>query len=304
MSSARSAEVQRELRARAYRRREELRAALTWFVAEGLALRLARHVTIRDQLLLSGDLMLHACLGGEAPFEWQIELLAVGPVTPAELARRLREVCDVPVDDGLDLELPAGGLSEPTSISGGRYAVVTLVGHLGAMKLPLQVAVRLDESLREKPCDFLFVSSLGNSLSARVLACPPTALAALRLRDAFDIGAAPGGVKVLWDLFRLIESGKVDPNLAPDAVAAAFRCHSRSTPVSLPLLLNDAFAADACRQQVWAAFVQRARLTAPDFSEVVTRIQREILPWLVQEPQGRGGRSAVVSDDPFGWLAL
>lgn len=72
MTSARIADVQHQLRARAYDRREEFGAALAWFVAEGLALRLARHTTIRDQLLLSGDLMLHACLGGEAPFEWQV----------------------------------------------------------------------------------------------------------------------------------------------------------------------------------------------------------------------------------------
>lgn len=66
MNSARIAEVQCQLRVRAYDRREELGAVLTWFLAEGVALRLAQHTNVRDQLLLSGDLMLHAQLAGEA----------------------------------------------------------------------------------------------------------------------------------------------------------------------------------------------------------------------------------------------
>ena len=112
MTSARVEQVQDQLRRRAYERREEFSAVLSWFAAEGMALRLARHTTICYQLLLSGDLMLHACLQREAPFEWQAELLAVGPAVTAELENCFRGLCGVEVDDGLALELPVGGVGE------------------------------------------------------------------------------------------------------------------------------------------------------------------------------------------------
>lgn len=288
MSPERIKEVQLHLRRRAYDRREEFGAVLAWFVAEGLALRLAVHNDVRSQLLLSGDLMLHACLGGEAPFEWQAELLAVGPVEHTKLAQRLREACDVEVDDGLDIELPAGGVSGRVLSTGGPCAMANLIGHLGGIKVPLSVVVRLDERISLKPKDYRLKSVLGGPLSERVLAVSPTSLLGLRLRAAVALGAAPAGVKVLWDLYRLVESGEVESNSVPVAVADAFLARGLTVPKSIPLVLNDEFSADADRQQVWAAFVKRARIAVPAQGDVVHRVQREVLPWLVQ---GRDGAS-------------
>ncbi len=287
MTLGRITEIQRLLRARAYDRREEFGAVLTWFMAEGLALRLGKHAEVRGQLLLTGDLMLHALLGSSAPFEWEVELLAIGAVTAAELARRLREVCDVEVDDGLDLELPHGGVSEPALTADGRCATASLVGRLGSITLPLQVVVRLDAQFHEVPSDYFFGSVLGNSLCARVLACPPNTAVALLLRAGVEKGVAPSGLRELWHLYRLIESGKVDPCLASAAVVATFQDRGAPIPRSVPLLLSEEFAADASRQQVWEAFLRRARVSAPILQEVVMRVQHMVWPWLLQAAAGR-----------------
>lgn len=282
MISDRVKEVQGQLRGRAYSRREEFSAVLCWYLAEGLALRLAQHTKIRDQLLLSGDLMLHSLLGGEAPFEWQAELLATEPVMAVGLAERLRSVCGVEVDDGLEFELLPCGVADPVEMDGGRCFVVKLIGRLGSIALPLPVVVRVDEQFRQETCNFYFESVLGIAVTGRVLTCPPTVLVALRLRAAVGLGAAPTGMKVLWDLHRLIASGQVNASLVPAAVADAFRDRVVPVPKSVPLLLSEEFAADASRQQVWAAFLKRARVDAPALSEVVRPVQREAWPWLVQ----------------------
>lgn len=286
MTSDRVKEVQDQLRGRAYDRREEFSAVLCWVLAEGLALRLAQHIKIRDQLLLSGDLMLHSLLGGEAPFEWHTELLATEPMIASGLAQRFRDVCAVEVDDGLEFELPPCGVADPVEMDGGRCFLVNLIGRLGSIALPLPVVVRVDEQFRQKPCDYFFGSVLGNTVRARVLTCPPTVLVALRLRAAVGLGAAPTGLKVLWDLHRLIASGQVDASLVPDAVADAFRDRVQPVPKSVPLLLSEEFSADASRQTVWAAFLKRARIDAPALSEVVRRVQREALPWLAKGSRG------------------
>jgi hypothetical protein len=286
MISARVAEVQDRLRRRAYARREEFSAVFSWFLAEGLALRLARHERIRDQILLSGDLMLYSSLGGEAPFEWQVELLATEPVITGGLAQRFRDVCGVEVDDGLEFELQSGGGAGPVEVEGGRCFVVNLIGRLGSIALPLPVVVRVDEQFRQKPCDYFFGPVLGGAVTARVLTCPPTVLVALRLRAAVCLGAAPTGMKALWDLYKLITSGKVDSSLAVGAVADAFRGRGAGAARSVPLLLSQDFAANASRQQVWAAFLKRARVEAPVLSDVVRSVQREAWPWLVQGVSG------------------
>ena len=169
MTSDRVTAVRDQLRRRAYARREEFSAVLCWFLAEGLALRLAQHITVRDQLLLSGDLMLHSSLGGEAPFEWQAELLATEPVMTGGLAQRFRDVCGVEVDDGLEFELPPCGVADPVEMEGGRCFVVNLIGRLGSIALTLPVVVRVDERFRQKPCDYLF-GALGSAQAHRVRA--------------------------------------------------------------------------------------------------------------------------------------
>ena len=141
---------------------------------------------------------------------------------------------------------------------------------------------RVDEQFRQKPCDYVFKSVLGSAVTARVLTCPPTVLAALRLRAAVGLGAAPTGMKVLWDLYRLVASGELDSSLAPGAVADAFRDRGVSAPRSVPLFLSEEFASDASRQQVRAAFLKRARVEAPVLCEVLRCVQREVWPWLVQ----------------------
>lgn len=286
MISDRVKEVQGQLQDRACARREEFSAVLSWYLAEGLALRLAQHTEFRDQLLLSGDLMLHSLLGGEAPFEWQAELVGAEPMSTVKLAECLSEVCGVEVDDGLEFELPPFGVTDPVEMEGGRCVVVNLSGRLGGIVLPLPVVVRVDEQFRQQPCDYLFESCLGSSVSARVLTCPPAVLVALRLRAAVDLGAAPTGLKMLWDLHRLITSGQVNASLVPAAVTDAFRDRVQTVPKSGPLLLSEEFSADASRQTVWAAFLKRARIDAPALSEVVRRVQREALPWLIQGCRG------------------
>jgi hypothetical protein len=202
------------------------------------------------------------------------------------LAQRFRDVCGVEVDDGLELELPPGGVAGPVEMEGGRCFIVNLIGRLGTIALPLPVVVRVDEQFRQEPRNLKFESVLGSAVTARVLMCPPAVLVALRLRAAVSLGAAPTGMKVLWDLYRLISSGEVDSREASGAVADAFRDRVVPRPKSVPLLLSEEFAADALRQQVWTAFLKRARVEAPVLSEVVRSVQGEAWPWLVQGVSG------------------
>lgn len=292
MTGERVTEAQQLLGAIADRRREELSATLTWLLAENLALRLGRSV-MRERLLLFGDLMLHTLLGSDPPFEWDAELLALGPTTPEELARCLREVCDVDLEDGLDLELPVGGVAEPAVTSFGRQVTVTLVGALGAMRLPLKVVVRLDEQIYEKRSDCSLSSALKKSVASRVTACPLTTAVALLLRSIAKSGIATTRPKVLWNLYSLINCGKVEASFAPAAIAAAFAESGTPLPRTLPLALSEEFATHDSRRQMWEAYRNRARIPAPDLAEVVGQAQRTVWPWFVQA----GSRSA---SQPFG----
>lgn len=199
--------------------------------------------------------------------------------------------------------MPLGGIAGPVVTEGGRCFVVNLIGRLGSIALSLPVVVRVDEQFRQEPCNYYFESVLGSAVTARVLTCPPTVLVALRLRAAVGLGAAPSGMKSLWDLYRLITSGKVDSSLASGAVADAFRDRGVLAPKSAPLLLSEDFAADASRQQVWTAFLKRARVDAPVLSEVVRSVHREAWPWLVQGVLGVVPWGGLLGDRCAGWLS-
>lgn len=218
----------------------------------------------------------------EAPFEWEAELLAAGPTSRDTFARCIREACDVHVEDGLDLELPASGLSETTPTPVGRSATVTLIGALGSTCLPLKVVVQLDEHVSEARPDYCFASVLEESVTSRVITCPATTAAALLLRTAVESDMAMTRPKVLWNLYRLISSGKVDSNLAPTVIAAVFAKSGTPLPKRPPTGLSEEFAAHESRRQMWEAYRGRARIPAPALEEVVSQVQRVVWPWLLQ----------------------
>jgi hypothetical protein len=281
LTAARAAEIQRLLRERASYRHEEFSATLSWFLAEGLALRLGM-IDARRHLLLRGDLMLHALLEGEAPYEWDAELLDTCSMSASVLARTIREACNVEVDDGLDLELPVRGISERAQASGRDGVAMTINGRLGAMQLPLQIFVGTGVLTHEGVADYRFASLLGPGLNARVTACPPDMAAADLIQTIVNAGIATVRPKLHWDLYRLIASGQINAAFAPRAVEAMFRSRGTPLPSLLPLALSEEFSAQESRRKLWETYLGRARVDAPALADVIAQVRNVAWPWIQQ----------------------
>ena len=79
-------------------------------------------------------------------------------------------------------------------------------------------------------------------------------------------------MKDYWDLWSISGALELHGLTLSAAIAATFRRRGMPLPPKPPTGLTDEFAADVTKQQQWAAFVRRLRLTgAPDLAEVVKR---------------------------------
>ncbi|MFN4264444.1 MAG: hypothetical protein ACK4F8_01710 [Aquabacterium sp.] len=272
-------QIQHLLRQRAELRNEAFGATLTWFVAEGLALRLGKSV-VREQVLLRGDLMLHALLGGDAPYEWDAELIAKHPMSLTALAKNLREVCDVEIADGLQLELPSGGISEPICTSVGDVVPVALLGMLGTMRIPLHVKVSIDAIGSQPHADFRFRSMLGRDLDARITTWSPQMAVAEALRQIVEGGVASVYPKRIWHLYQIIQAAKYEEAQVIACIKDTFRKRHTPLPNATPLALSDEFAAHHSRKAGWEIYTRRARIHAPPLTDVITGLRSVALPWL------------------------
>lgn len=282
MTQARAIQIQRFLLQRAERRNETFSATLTWFAAEGLALRLGRSA-VREQLLLQADLMLHAIVGGEAPYEWDAVLLAKHPMTPSILARNLREVCDVNIDDGLQLELSSAGISELHRTSVANAPPLVLTATLGNMRIPLEVKVVFNDAIGGQPhthTDFRFRSMLSSDLDARVTTSSLQMALAEALRLIVEGGVTSLYPKHIWNLYQLIQYSKFSDTQVAASIKEIFSMRNTQLPRDIPLALRNDFATQASRTEGWEIYVKRSRIHAPPFEEIIGTLRRTVSPWL------------------------
>ena len=99
-----------------------------------------------------------------------------------------------------------------------------------------------------------------------------------------------GRMKDYFDVYALLQEGKIDVARLAGAIAATFARRQTALPESMPQGLSDAFASDPTKQTQWARFLSNNRLAAPALGQVISEI-RDLIAGPMQLEREKQGRA-------------
>jgi hypothetical protein len=249
---------------------------LTRYVLERLLYRLTltRHA---DRFVLKGAMLITTWFTDAFRQTRDIDLLGFGSPAPDAMLGVFRDVCAVPVDDGVAIELAGlrvetiretleyGGLRLRTAaaVAGARVAIVIDIGFGDAIEPGLEdieLPVLLDQ-----PAPRLKAYARETVIAEKFQAMVLLGLANTRFKDFYD----------LWTLSNLFV---FDDDRLARAIAATFERRRTAIPIHPPVALTPIFAADPTRRRQWAAYIEDLGLAGLELGEVTARLAVFLMP--------------------------
>ena len=228
-----------------------------WF-AERFLYRLAES-SQKDSFILKGAMLFLAWDGRLHRPTKDLDLLGFGSSDVLDVTRRIREVCAVPVDDGIVFDLTgiAGErIKEDAEYEGVR---VRVPASLDGARIPMQIDVGFGDMVDPPPVELTFPVLL--PLAAPVLrAYPPEAVIAEKFHAMVVLGIANSRMKDFFDVWTLSQTRSFDMKQLARSVRSTFERRRTPLPEAVPMALSSAFLEDASKQMQWAAFGRRLGL--------------------------------------------
>jgi predicted nucleotidyltransferase component of viral defense system len=272
-----AASVRQRLLNRAKERGDDFQLVLTWYGIERLLYRLSqsRHA---DAFILKGA-MLFSLWSGEAHRPTRdLDLLGFGDARVSRVEEVMREVCQVPCDDGLEFDLASvrgQEIRSPNEYDGVR---IKLAGRLAGARVPLQVDIGFGDAVVPPP-ETIDYPSLLDLPPPRLRAYPREVAVAEKLQALVQLGMANTRMKDFYDLWMLARQFDFEGERVAQAIAATFERRRTPIPAEAPLALTSEFHADAAKLTQWRAFLRRGSVTeAPELATVVELIAVFVMP--------------------------
>jgi len=260
---------------------------LTRYAAERLLYRLSRSPH-RERFVLKGALMLLVWLGETIRPTRDADLLGFGALDAESLQATFAGLCALEVEpDGLRFDAATVRVV-PIRVEdayGGQR--VTLLGHLGDARLPVQVDVGIGDAVFPEPQWIDYPSLLGLP-GPRLRAYRPESSIAEKLHAMVELGSQNSRMRDFFDVQALAAAGTFDGAVLGRAIASTFARRRAPVPVELPLALTPAFAAIEGKGAQWRGFVRRLPGTsAPaDLATVIDSVAAFAGPVLVATGRG------------------
>jgi hypothetical protein len=172
--------------------------------------------------------------------------------------------------DGLNLD-PATVSVAPIR-KGVRYGGlrVTLLGHLGNARLPLQIDVGLGDVYRS---EVVTIPPLLELPAAELRAYAKETVVAEKLEAMVSLGVANSRMKDFYDLAALAEEFPFQGQTVVDAIAETFGRRQTPLPETAFAELVAELLAEPSKPRQWAAFLKRATPRKPwSLDEALTRV--------------------------------
>jgi predicted nucleotidyltransferase component of viral defense system len=255
-------------------RNEPFQLLLTRFVLERLLYRLSQ-TGHRDRFVLKGAMLMATWFAEPFRPTRDLDLLGFGDPEPEAMLAVFREVCGVAADDGVVFDVAAltvesirddmeyGGLRMKTNatLDGARIRVLVDVGFGDAAEA------------EEKELPVLL-----DLPAPRIRAYRPETVIAEKFQAMVLLGRANSRMKDFYDIWLLTRSREVEPDRLTRAIRATFDRRRTTIPADRPDALTPAFAADAQKQQQWAAFAANLGLKPGSLAEVIDEIAAYLMP--------------------------
>lgn len=205
------------------------------------------------------------------------DLLGFGPDDIDAAVTTFREICQIPVKDGI--------VFDPTSVKGsvirkeaGYGGVrIDLQAKLDGARIALQVDIGFGDAVTPAPQAISYPVLLDDLPAPQLRAYPKYTVVAEKFHAVCLLGMTNTRMKDYFDLWVLLGDDTLDAAKLRRAINATFARRKMSMPSSLPDGLSDAFVADAVKQAQWNAFIRKNRLAAIALADVVTLLRNKFV---------------------------
>lgn len=250
------------------------------FLHERLLYRLAQS-RFSENFCLKGGTLFYAMEGLTARPTKDLDLLGRKiSNTPEHLGTVFQEICEIVCEaDGVVFEKDKIEVSEIVKEGDYRGTRILLSVQLGQIREKIQVDIGFGDKIVPRPVHMIFPVIL--DLPAPELLCYSIeSVIAEKFHAMIALSEINSRMKDFYDLSRLLQPGRYDPETLKSAVKETFQTRQTKYPVAHPLFTID-FGENAKRQQQWKVFLQKSKLSEIDFREVHRQI------WEIMEPISR-----------------
>ncbi|MBS1858968.1 MAG: nucleotidyl transferase AbiEii/AbiGii toxin family protein [Acidobacteria bacterium] len=241
-------------------RAEDFQFVLGRWIVERFLYRLAISAH-KGSFVLKGAMLFLAWEGRLHRPTRDLDLLGFGSPDMDDVARRIREVCSVPANDGIVFALD--GIEGQRIKEGAEYqgVRVSVPASLDGARISMQIDVGFGDLVDPPPMELEFPVLL--PLEPPVLrAYPPEAVIAEKFHAMAVLGIANSRMKDFFDIWTLSRSHPFDLAQLSRSIRGTFERRRSDVPETLPIALTAGFLEDPTKQTQWAAFGKR--LALPD----------------------------------------
>ncbi len=274
MSRNLAASIRARLKQHADATKQDFNLTLTHYGLERLLYRLSVS-SHANNYLLKGALLFALWYDQPHRPTRDADLLGFGPDDMESTISAFREICLIPLEDGIvfDQNSIKGSVIRKEAGYGGIR--IDLQAKLDGARIALQVDIGFGDVVTPAPEAVNYPVLLKDLPAPQLRAYPKYTVVAEKFHAVCLLGMANTRMKDYFDLWVLLTEGALEPAELQRAVKATFARRKLPMPSALPSGLSDTFAQDAMKQRQWAAFLKKNQLGLMNLVEVVTLLRTE-----------------------------
>lgn len=239
----------------------------------------------RSRLTLKGATVLAVWSDGHRPTR-DLGFLGGGTFDIESAAAVIREIVDVPADDGLEFDGPGVAVESIREADEYHGVRVHLRATLDGASIPMQIDIGVGDIVTPPAREATLPTILDGFRAPRVKVYPPETIIAEKLHAMVKLGIANSRMKDFFDIYVLAKR-EFDEELLAKAVSRTFVRRKKAIPQDAFALSSD-FYADHQKQLQWRAFLRKSGLDAPaDFHAVGAVLRALLIPVMLSARNGR-----------------
>jgi predicted nucleotidyltransferase component of viral defense system len=249
---------------------------ITRYALERLLYRLSESAH-RNRFALKGAMLITTWFADPHRPTRDLDLLGFGDSAEESILSVFREVCGMPMDDGITFEvdnLRIERIREELEYGGLRLRTVA---NLSRARINVVIDVGFGDAV-EPGLEEIEFPVLLESPAPRLRAYPRETVIAEKFQAMVHLGRANSRMKDFYDVWVLSKAYGFDPDRLAKAIAATFERRRTAIPSEVPDALTPEFARDASKRRQWDAFVRELAVRPDSLEAVVSDLTAFLMP--------------------------
>jgi predicted nucleotidyltransferase component of viral defense system len=230
----------------------------------------------KDNFLLKGALLFDMWFDVPYRSTRDIDLLGFGLAEEPLVYEAFSEICGIDCDDGLIFDANSIRIAEIRKEANYFGLRVTLIGHLDGARSLVQVDIGYGDAVTPAPDLAEYPVMLKDLPAPKLRVYPRYTVVAEKFEAIVSLGMANTRLKDYFDLWILLKTQRLDPELLKTAIAATLNRRKTIMPASTPVGLTSVFGEDAQKTKQWQAFIKKNQLKAPALHLTIDFIQEKL----------------------------